>query len=101
MYYTTINDLPKTLQETLPVAAQTLYLETYNRIWEQYAVLGDDNFSRSTIANQMAWDEMMREFTLVKNVEGSRWYRKEEEPDLNGDTQKMAKKGLLERLGLC
>ncbi len=41
MYYASTKDLPHTLQDTLPEDAQKLYIDSYNRIWDEHANLGD------------------------------------------------------------
>lgn len=94
--YKTVQDLPSTLRATLPPAAQTLYLETYNRVWNEQQNL-DENW-RGQVAHRLAWDAMTREFTFDDSADhqGSAWHR-------NGETaaaEKPAKRGLLARLGL-
>jgi cation transport regulator ChaB len=101
MYYQDRTSLPQTLQETLPAEAQTLYLDTYNQVWEQVAEQGKDEATRSTIAHQMAWDAMTRQFSLVKRNDKGEWVRKGEERMLDEPEARTAKKGFFARLGFA
>ena len=98
MYYETIKDLPHILQETLPTDAQKLYLETYNRVWDESPDMEES--SRSTDAHQMAWDTMSAAFTKVQDSTGSHWYRKGQEPKEDSQPEPEHKKSFLERIGL-
>lgn len=100
MYYTNAKDLPRTLQETMSVEAQAVYLATYNRVWDEQTALEDNTPKRSRIAHQMAWDAVNREFTLVKLDSGSVWYRKGEEP-AQKPTGQTKKQGFWARLGFA
>jgi cation transport regulator ChaB len=98
MYYTSIQHLPQTLQETLPAEAQAVYLDTYNDIWNQYATLGKDEATCSTAAHQIAWDAMTRQFTLARGDEKSQWVRNGEEP-IEAPKGGAEKRGFFARLG--
>ncbi|CAN5691260.1 hypothetical protein BH10CHL1_BH10CHL1_28370 [soil metagenome] len=101
MFYTNAKDLPRTLQETLSVGAQAVYLATYNRVWDEQIAIEHNAPKRSRIAHQMAWDAVNREFTLVKQDDGaSQWYRKGEEP-VQGQVGSTKKKGFFARLGFA
>jgi cation transport regulator len=95
MHYTNVKDLPQTLQETLPIEAQVVYVEAYNRIWEQYATVTRDAAMLPTLAHQQAWDEMTRQFIFVKGNEKSQWVRKGEEPTADKPAERVEKKGFL------
>jgi cation transport regulator len=101
MYYANIQSLPQTLRETLPPEAQAVYLETYNRIWEQYATTTRDAAMLPTIAHQQAWDEMSRQFTFIKRDDKGQWVRKGEESTLDKPKERAEKKGFFARLGFA
>lgn len=99
MYYASTNDLPRTLQETLPAEAQAIYLQTYNRVWDEQTELGDNAPKRSRVAHQMAWDAINEQFTLVRQDEGSQWRRKGEEAVQVRQPAHDQKRGFWARLG--
>jgi cation transport regulator ChaB len=99
MHYASVEHLPRTLQETLPVEAQAVYLNTYNRIWEQYAQTTRDAATLATLSHQMAWDTMTRQFTLIKSDEQSQWVRKGEESTAETQQAPAEKRGFFARLG--
>ena len=96
MYYASTKDLPHTLQDTLPEDAQKLYIDSYNRIWDEHANLGDSP-SRATVANQQAWEVVNEEFVMVSNGDGGHWYHRGQEP--KADEVIHRKKGFWARLG--
>ena len=77
MRYATIDELPVTLRETLPREVQEAYLDAYNRAWEMAHVSGNQALSRESVAHQIAWDAINREF--VHDEKTGRWYREGEE----------------------
>jgi cation transport regulator len=94
MRYETINDLPETLQATLPEEAQKLYIETYNQVWDEYDEIGHDgNLDRDGVAHQAAWRVVDQEFVQQEGT--GRWYRRGEVPSEEDEEEK---KGLLDRL---
>lgn len=99
MYYKSINDLPRTLQETLPPEAQSIYVDSYNETWNQYAALGKDEATCATAAHQIAWDAVNRQFTFVKSDQHSQWVRKGEEATVAKSNGRTEKKGFFARLG--
>lgn len=99
MYYASTNELPRTLQETLPAAAQAIYLQTYNNIWDEHAELNDNAPKRSRIAHRMAWAAVNEQFTLIRQDEGSQWRRKGEAAVPTTHHGHAQKKGFWARLG--
>jgi cation transport regulator ChaB len=80
MFYNDISKLPTTIREILPAEAQHLYLETYNAAWELEPAGGHQGLSRESVAHQVAWDAVNREW--VHDVKLKQWYRHGEEPVL-------------------
>jgi cation transport regulator len=78
MYYSDTSKLPAPIRETLPAEAQQLYIETYNAAWDLEPAAGHRGLSRESVAHQVAWDAVNREF--VHDVKMARWYRKGELP---------------------
>lgn len=77
MYYTDKSELPATIREALPEAAQEVYIAAYRAAWEmQPAGPQTQTLSRESVAHQLAWDAVNREF--VHDVKKGRWYRKGE-----------------------
>ena len=90
--YATINDLPATIRDVLPPAAQELYLEIYNEAMSMEFHTGTQSMSRESMAHQLAWDAVMREF--VHDDRSGQWYRKGEEPV----EEEQEHKGIMERI---
>lgn len=78
MKYTSTSELPPTIRDVLPPAAQTYYIEVYNESLEMELNTKDMSLSRESIAHQLAWDAVNREF--VHDSHTGQWYRKGEEP---------------------
>jgi cation transport regulator ChaB len=85
MRYQTTNDLPPTIRDVLPEEAQKLYLDGYNRAWQEYdedAAIGQ---SRETLAHQQGWLAVRHQY--VQDQGTGLWHRrgeaegKEQEPE--------------------
>jgi cation transport regulator len=66
--YESINDLPESVRNHLPPAAQHIYAEVFNHAWTEYA----DRADREAIAHRVAWSAVKRQY--IKR--GSQWVRK-------------------------
>jgi cation transport regulator len=93
MFYTDINKLPSTIRETLPVEAQELYMEAYNAAWELQPAEGHHGLSPESVAHQIAWDAVNREY--VHDLKLGKWYRKGEIPV---DEEEVKKEGWWEKM---
>ncbi len=78
MTYTKTSELPATIRDVLPQAAQELYMQVYNEAMLMRLAASDQANSRDSMAHQLAWDTMTREF--VHDPQTGQWYRKGEEP---------------------
>ena len=74
MPYARNADLPKSVREALPTAAQTLYRKAYNAAWDEYRSPGKrrDDASREETAHRVAWAAVK---TSYEKREG-RWRKK-------------------------
>ncbi len=77
MTYRTIDELPETLQTTLPKAAQEVYVAAYNdammRLEDRPA---NDKFEQST-AHAIAWRAVDDQF--VQDPKSGKWYKRDDE----------------------
>lgn len=75
MPYQNLNDLPASVQDSLPEHAQEIYLEAFNSAHGQYDQLGDrrEGSSRDETAHRVAWAAVKKVYE--KNDEG-RWVRR-------------------------
>ena len=79
MEYQNVNDLPPTIRDVLPEGAQKLYLDAYNRAWQEYdedAAIGQ---SRGTLAHQQGWVAVRHEY--VQDQGTGLWHRRGEIED--------------------
>ncbi len=72
-------DLPATIR-ALPEGAQQIYLEAYNRAWDEYEAnpSGDGTMMRDSAAHRHAWAAMKHEYE--QSWETGQWYLKREGP---------------------
>ena len=92
MKYTNASELPTTIREVLPPEAQALYMQIYNESME-LEIAGDAlTMPRESMAHQLAWDAVSREF--VHDARAGTWYRVGEEPVVEEEEPK----GLLQRI---
>ena len=98
MAYTSKRELPATIRDVLPEAAQDVYIEVYNQVWHEHKEKGESTAACSTVAHQLAWDAVNREFIQVEDGDGQkRWYRRGEEPSEEAQTDEQ-EGGILEKL---
>lgn len=74
-----IEDLPETVKDVLPEAAQEIYLEAFNKSWELYDPERDSQMSQEAVANRDAWAAVKREYT--KDDDTGKWYPEGEVPE--------------------
>jgi cation transport regulator len=91
MKYENISDLPGTIRDILPEDAQKLYLDAYNRAWDQYDEKTAIGQSRETRAHQQGWLAIRHEFV---RDEGTGIWHREGEPV----REKEEPKGLFARI---
>ena len=65
MPYATNDELPPPVRNHLPIAAQDIYREAFNRAWQTYGV----DPRREEIAHRVAWAAVKRKYAKV----GSAW----------------------------
>jgi cation transport regulator len=91
MDYETKSDLPETMRELLPDDAQEIYLQAYQKAWDEYEEDQGGDMSRNAVANQFAWAAVKDEY--VQDEDTGTWYRRGE-----GRKEPIDEKGLVERL---
>ncbi len=75
MTYTTVKELPKQVQNTLPAHGQEIYLAAFNNALDEYKRAADrkNNSSKEETAHKVAW-------SAVKNVyhknDAGKWVKK-------------------------
>jgi cation transport regulator len=67
-------DLPRSVRDTLPEGAQTIYRKAYNSAWEEYrdADKRRGSAGREETAHRVAWSAVKGSYTK----KGERWVRK-------------------------
>ena len=78
MRYENQKDLPETITHVLPDDAQKVYLEIYNRAWDEYDQETIEDMSRHSVAHREAWATIEREFE--RDLNSGTWQRKGEQP---------------------
>jgi cation transport regulator ChaB len=78
MRYENQKDLPATMTHVLPDDAQKVYLETYNRAWDEYDQETTGDMSRHSVAHRQAWATIEQAFERDPN--SGTWQRKGEQP---------------------
>jgi cation transport regulator len=71
MPYNTNSDLPGSVRNHLPEAAQSIYREAFNHAWQTYedpAKRRDDS-SREATAHRVAWSAVEKKYTKSKSGE--------------------------------
>ncbi len=77
--YESIGELPDTIRDVLPREAQEIYLEAYNKSWENYDKERSSAMSQEAVANRDGWTAVKRE--LEKDEETGKWYPAGEVPE--------------------
>ncbi len=83
MRYESKQDLPQTLQDTLPEEAKDIYVEAYQKAWEEYKEWEGGELGQQSVAHQKAMAAVKREYTKME--ETGKWYAKGEEPEEEGE----------------
>lgn len=62
--YKSLQELPDSVQKSLPQHAQEIYREVFNNAWQEYAKPEDrrGNDSRDEVAHKVAWSAVMKKF---------------------------------------
>jgi len=76
MPYKDASELPPALRETLSPEAQDYYIMQYNEAWNSLQEGVQHGLSRESIAHQIAWDALNREFIHSQMAGG--WTRRSE-----------------------
>ncbi len=76
--YESIEELSDTMRDTVPEEAQKLYVEGYNRAWQEYDE-EETEMTREAVANRAGWAEVKREF--VHDDQTGKWHLKDEAPE--------------------
>ena len=80
MRYEKLEDLPQTIRTVLPKGAQEIYLEAYEKVWDEYDPdLEPGDMDQEAVAHRNAWSAMKQE--CVHDEEKGIWYRKGEAPE--------------------
>ena len=68
-------ELPEALQQMLPLDAQEMYLETYNKVWRDYRAGKVAYYagSRQEVAHRKAWAKVRQNFYRATSGD---WRRK-------------------------
>lgn len=75
MPYTSLSELPESVQNVLPEHAQDIYKEAFNSAWEQYKNPDDRQQGRSQeeTAHAVAWSAVERSYEKGDN---GKWRKK-------------------------
>jgi len=74
--YETKDDLADVLKKVLPDEAQTIYLETYKKSWDEYEDWKGGEMGREGVAHRNAMQAVMQEYVL--DEETGNWHKKGE-----------------------
>jgi cation transport regulator len=88
--YKSKSDLPETLQDYLPEKLQEIYLEAYQKTWEEYEERMGGEANRSTVAHRNGMMAVQRDYEF--DDESGQWHPKGEKPQEEED------KGLIENI---
>lgn len=70
MSYKDVDQLPDSVRESLPDEAQGIYLDAFNRAWDQFAGEENDEEAREAAAHQEAWTVVRETYRQENN---GRW----------------------------
>lgn len=68
MPYQRITELPGSVKDHLPKAAQEIYKEAFNHAWDEYAERDD----RESVAHKVAWSAVKKKY----HKQGDKWVAK-------------------------
>jgi len=77
--YQNKSDLPETLREYLPDELQDIYLDAYQKSWQEYEEAKGGEMNREGVAHRDAMRAVQQEHVYSK-VSG-KWHLKGEEPE--------------------
>jgi len=77
--YKSKSDLPETLRGYLPEDLQEIYLEAYQKSWEEYEEFRGGEADRDSVAHRDAMMAVKRDH--VYHEETGKWYPKGEKPE--------------------
>lgn len=74
MPYDKIDDLPKSVRDSLPDHAQKIYQEAFNHAWAEYDKPGErrGKESREEVSHKVAWSAVKK----VYQKKNGKWVRK-------------------------
>ena len=79
------SDLPESLRQHLPDELQEIYLEAYQKSWEEYEEEEGGELGREGVAHR---DGMMAvQLDYVHDDDTGEWRRKEESPEQEGEEE--------------
>jgi cation transport regulator len=93
MRYEKKSDLPDTIRDVLPHEAQELYLEAYQKSYDNYKAPEGGELSQESVAHRDGWTAVQQEYEQDK--ETGEWHRKGEESSETGDEEG---KGVIDKL---
>jgi cation transport regulator len=79
MRYETIGDLPDTIKTVLPEEAQEIYLEAYQKSWDNYKEHMGGELSQASVAHRDGWSAMKKVY--IEDEKTGEWYRRDEAPE--------------------
>ena len=76
MLYKDVSQLPGSIKKVLPPEAQEIFLEAYNRAWQQFPMFGErqGSSSRKEHATKVGWANVKKGYSL--NEETGLWEKK-------------------------
>jgi cation transport regulator len=76
MPYKSNSDLPERVRDSLPEHGQSIYMEAFNKAWDEYKEPSErkGNASREETAHKVAWSAVKKVYE--KNSKGN-WVKKE------------------------
>lgn len=91
--YKSKNDLPETLRKHLPENLQELYLEAFQKSWENYDEHEGGELDRESVAHRDGMTAVQQDY--VHDDETGKWHRKGEETK---EGEKDDEPGLMEKI---
>jgi len=93
MRYEKTEDLPDTIRDVLPEEAQDIYLEAYQRSYDNYQEGEGGELSRESVAHRDGWTAVQQEYEQDK--ETGEWHRRGEEITEEGEE---GERGVIDKL---
>lgn len=85
--YETKDDLADVLKKVLPDEAQTIYLETYKKSWDEYEDWKGGEMGREGVAHRNAMQAVMQEYALDEDT--GNWHKRGEEREKEEEEEGM------------